>query len=224
MAIISHKNRFIYLLNPRTASTATAKAILQATDSAWIPERNILDENGKILVPSKHTTLRHLLDHRLMTKEALSNYFKFVTVRNPFDSIVSSWAKKVKDYAHLLDDPDSWVNKKPGYADSLRRAAGLTFSEWVRQEYGEAARRNGKASINTPFMSGTDYQLRYENLQDGLLKIHDRIGVGPDFTVPVLNVTKGREHQDYRTYYDDQAVEIIAKIFRDELDQLNYSF
>ena len=224
MAIISRKNRFIYLLNPRTASTATAKALLQATDSGYIPEKNILDDDGKILVPSKHTTLRQLVEHDLMTETELASYFKFVTVRNPFDSIVSSWAKKVKDYAHLLDDPNSWVNRKPGYADGLRRAAGLSFSEWIRQEYEAAAQNGGKASINTPFSLGTDCQLRYESLQDGLTEIRDRIGVGPNFTVPLLNVTKGREHEDYRTYYDDRAVEIVSSVFRDELDRLNYSF
>lgn len=224
MAIISHKHQFIYLLNPRTASTATAQALLASTQCRYLPKENILAEDGTIQVPKKHTTLRQLDMGGLVPKHKLRKFFKFVTVRNPFDSIVSAWAKKVNDYAPLLDDPRSWVNKKPGYAEGLRRAAGLSFNEWIRQEYEETASQDGKGSINMPFVQGTDYQLRYEDLHSGLAGIRDKLGVGPDFTVSQINVTAGREYQDYRAYYDDRSVEIVAKVFRDELHLLDYAF
>lgn len=224
MAVISHSNQFIYILNPRTASTATARALLAATDSATVPEKNILDEEGNILVPSKHTTINELVEHDLISRDVVGAYFKFVTVRNPFDSLVSSWAKKVKDYARLLDDPNSWVHKKPGYAEGLKRATGLSFSDWVRQEYGEKAKNGKSGAINRKFTQQTDKQLRFESLADDMAEIKSKLGVGDDFVVPELNVTSGREGKNYQSYYDDDAAEIIGIVFRDELAELGYTF
>ena len=224
MAIISHTQKFIYFLNPRTASTATAQALLAATDSTHIPAEDILDNAGRILVPRKHTTLRQIVRHQLIAEDKLEDYFKFVTVRNPFDSLVSIWSKKVNEYVPLLKNPDSWVNRKPGFADGLRRAAGLSFGEWIRKEYAEMAEQGKKSAINGPFIQGTDEQLRYEALDDSIARVRDQIGLSPDFAVPQLNVTRSRERKDYRSYYDDHAVEIISIVFGDELSALDYAF
>ena len=224
MAIISHANRFIYFLNPRTASTATAAALTEALPCAYVPEADILDENGKIVVQRKHTTPRQLREHGLVPPEVFEGFFKFVTVRNPYDSIVSAWAKKVKDYAHLLDRPDSWVNKIPGYADGLRRAAGLTFAEWVQEEYAGHIEAGRKARMNGGFIDEVDHILRYETLAGDFAAITGRLGLPADFELPQVNVTKGRDSADYRRYYDDAARAVVATVFRDEIARLGYDF
>lgn len=224
MAVISYPNRFIYFLNPRTASTATAHALVKALPCAYVPEADILDDNGKIVVQRKHTTPRQLCEHGLVEPEVLETFFKFVTVRNPYDSIVSAWAKKVKDYAHLLDRPGSWVNKIPGYADGLRRASGLSFSEWVREEYAEHLEKGRKARMNGNFIEEVDHILRYETLAQDFAAITGRLGLPADFVLPQINVTKGRDTADYRDYYDDAAREVIATVFRDEIERLGYAF
>ncbi|SMY09229.1 sulfotransferase family 2 domain-containing protein [Flavimaricola marinus] len=224
MAIISHPNRFIYFLNPRTASTATGQALTEALPCVYVPEADIMDDKGKIVVQRKHTTPRQLREYGLVEPEVLETFFKFVTVRNPYDSIVSAWAKKVKDYAHLLDKPDSWVNKIPGYADGLRRASGMTFAEWVVEEYAEHLKKGRKARMNGNFIDEVDHILRYETLAEDFAAITDRLGLPADFVLPQVNVTKGRDTADYRSYYDDAAREVISTVFRDEIERLGYSF
>lgn len=224
MAVISYPNRFIYFLNPRTASTATAQALGEALPCVFVPEADILDDKGKIVVQRKHTTPRQLREHGLVEPAVLEAFFKFVTVRNPYDSIVSAWAKKVKDYAHLLDKPDSWVNKLPGYADGLRRAAGLSFSDWVREEYAEHLDKRRKGRMNGNFIEEVDHILRYETLAQDFAAITGRLGLPADFVLPQINVTKGRETADYRDYYDDDARAVIATVFGDEIERLGYDF
>lgn len=224
MAIISYRHKFIYLLNPRTASTATAKALRDTLPCQFVPKEDILDENGKIVVPKKHTTLRHLRRHEILDDDVLERFFTFVTVRNPFDSLVSLWAKKVKDYAHLIDDPNSWVNKVPGYADSLRRSAGLTYAQWVETEYGPKMEAGKPGYMNGSFTEGVDHILRYENLAEDFSQITGRLGLPEGFELPTVNVTKGRDDADYRTYYDDRSRQIVATVFAREIEALGYDF
>lgn len=224
MAIVSHANRFIYLLNPRTASTATAKALQDHVPCETVPAKDILDKNGKMSVPSKHTTLAQLRDHGLLDRQQIDSYFKFVTVRNPFDSVVSNWAKKVKDYAGLLDNPDSWVHKLPGYADELRQSADLSFPEWVKQRFAKNLKNGRGIHMNLKYADGMDFVLKFESLAEDIEKIAPRIGLPNDFQIPMVNVTKGRRETDYRSYYDERAVEIVSMVFREELKALNYRY
>lgn len=224
MAIISHTQKFIYILNPRTASTATAKALLENVDCEIIPSKDILDAAGKMAAPMKHTTIKQLRENGIVSDEVLERYFKFVTVRNPFDSLVSSWAKRTREYTHLLDDPNSWVFKKPGFAEGIRRAAGLSFPDWVRSEYGEIYKRGGASSVNLKFREDTNFSLRFEDLASGMNELAPKLGLPADFTVPQFNKTASRTNQDYRSYYDSEAREMVSSIFEQELTKLGYDF
>lgn len=224
MAVISFQNRFIYLLNPRTASTATAQALLDSAKAEFVPAENIVDDEGNIVVQRKHTTMEQLVEYELISKDQVDTFFKFVTVRNPYDSMVSAWAKKVHDYVHLLDNPNSWVNRMPDYAAGLRRAAGMSFPEWIAAEYLPKLKRGRGGSVNRNFIRNVDHVLRYENLQHDFSQIVERLGLPKDFQIPVVNVTKGRETKDYRTYYDDESRDIVYRAFKDEIEQLGYEF
>lgn len=168
--------------------------------------------------------MSQLRDHKLLEEGQLNRYFKFVTVRNPFDSVVSAWAKKVKDYAGLLNDPDSWVHKVQGYADGLRKAADTTFQEWVSDQFGQKLREGRGGSMNLKFIRNVDFVLRYESLHSDFEKIRNRLGLDTDFHIPVVNVTKGREDNDFRAYYDHRTKKIISTVFREELELLGYRF
>jgi len=224
LAIISYKKRFIYLLNPRTASTATGQALRKATEAYFVPARDIEDKQGKIVVPRKHTTIKQLREHEIVPEETLQAFFKFVTVRNPFDSLVSAWSKKVHDYSHLLDDPDSWVHKSPNYAEGLRRAVGSTFAEWIAEQYDHKFKSGRGASMNRNFIRDVDHVLRYETLEEDFREVAGHLDMGADIEIPRSNVTKGRRQKDYRSYYDEKTREIVASVFREEIDTLGYEF
>ena len=224
MALISHRYKFLYFLNPRTASTATSMFLKEIAEGESIPQENILDEGGKILVPSKHTRLDQLVKHGLINDEIRQTYLKFVTVRNPFDSVVSLWAKLNNDYVALLENKNSWVHKKPDYKKRLEASIGLSFPEWVRLQHKERIETGATANANGPFIRNMDVTLRFESLQEDFSKVAERLGLPGDHILPKKNVTQGRSNSDYRQYYDDETREIIATVFAPELEKLGYEF
>jgi len=100
--MISRQFNYLFLLSPRTGSTATASALGQHLYGEWIPGQDVLDDNGMIIVQRKHCTLNELLEHKYLNQKEAKTLFKFTTVRNPFDSAVSSWVKKRTIYQPLL--------------------------------------------------------------------------------------------------------------------------
>ncbi len=163
--------------------------------------------------------------HNIVDEETLKSYFKFVTVRNPYDSVVSAWAKKTNDYIARLDNPKSWIHKKPGYADSIRQAVGKSFSEWVADTYPEKIANGEVGSINRKYVKGTDSQMRYENLQEDFEAIKAKVGLPSDLYIPQINITAGRDgEKDYHKFYDDRSRELVAEYFKQEIELLGYEF
>jgi hypothetical protein len=200
MALISKECRILFILNPRTGSTAVASALAQATRAEYIPPQVILDEAGYVKVPRKHSTMHQLLRERLLTREDLNGFTIFTTVRNPFDSLVSIWAKKRVQYAELAEQPDFFGHKIRGFMDDITFIRDHTFSDWVRRHYGPLRDQGRTASLNRKHFRGCNAHLRFENLQEDIAELMKSIG-GPELVVPVLNETIGRE-KDHRQYYD----------------------
>ena len=88
----------------------------------------------------------------------------------------------------------------------------------------EGERRVDAADLPLRVGTGTDCQLRFEHLDEDIEAIRDKLGVGPDFSVPRLNVTKSREDTTYRSFYDDRSREVVSQVFRRELETLGYGF
>ena len=227
LAVISNKFKFIYILNPRTASTATAQALIEQAEGFNLPAEPVRNNNGEVVVPTKHTTLNQLLKYNLVDDETMKRYFKFLTVRNPYDSVVvvSLWAKNTNDYVHLLNDPKSWVHSQPGRAEKMRRAAGQTFPEWACDVYSQKLSEGRKGSLNMKYMKGSDSVMRFENLHEDFDLIKAKLGMPDSFKIPIKNVTSGRKGvKDYRSFYDNKSKELVAEFFAEEINALGYSF
>ena len=224
MALVSHEFRFLYFLNPRTASTATAAHLGEIAGGEVIPEKNILNDDGTIRVPSKHTRLEQLVSHGLISREVRRDYLKIVTVRNPFDSLVSLWAKMNHDYVKLLENKNSWVHRKPDYKAKLEASVGLSFPEWVRMQHGERFRLGETTHVNGLYMQGMDVMLRFERLQEDFGELARKLKLPGDHVLPRQNVTQGRDDEDYRSYYDDETRRVVASVFAPEIRELGYAF
>jgi len=224
MALISEKFNFLFILNPRTASTAIADLLQNQFDAIFIPKKNIINSKGIIEVQSKHSTINELLKSNLLAIDYVNNIFKFVTVRNTFDSIVSLWAKKKYDYVPLLNNPNSFVNRLNGYRDDMIFIRDHTFSEWIQERF------SNKKNINTQlkFTEYVDKIIRYENLNEDFSEVLNIISGSTinesDIIIPKINVTQGRKHKNYRSYYNNDSRKIIEDAFSEELKVLGYSF
>lgn len=137
--------------------------------------------------------------------------FKFAFVRNPWDRVVSSYR-----FATVRNKDSRFV--------------ALSFSEWLRLAYVDRHPLyfDSPHSFSPQFdwISDNDDNVmvdfvgRFENLQQDFTHVCNRIGK-PDVVLPHHNATK---HNDYRTYYSDADIEIVARWYQKDIDYFGYTF
>ena len=235
MALISRKYGCLFLMAPRTACTALGRGVLIPFLAAeWLPAEPIVDARGEQIVDMKHSTLDQLVAHRLLDREEAGRLFKFTTVRNPFDSLVSMYTNMRDKYRERLADPPDWMRRNPEFMDATRRANEMSFTEWLAERFaGERSWRHpwarlvrrlpGPRHLYGEFIRGSDYVMRFERLQEDFWTVLDRIGVAERLEIPQLNVSPARE-RDYRSYYTDRARRIASYVFAPDLERFGYRF
>src|SRR5690606_17344118 len=78
MALISREHGFLFILTPRTGSTAIAHgALIPQTGAEWLPRHDIRANSGRMLAPRKHTTIARLRDAGLLAEEDQRRLFVF---------------------------------------------------------------------------------------------------------------------------------------------------
>lgn len=219
MAVWCEERGYLFLLAPRTASTATAKVLVEDGGGVWIPPDDI-EIDGEIVVQRKHTTAQQLVDHGLLSAGQLGRLFVFTTVRNPYDSLVSLWTKKRTSYQPLLDDPDSWVNRIPGFREDMIFVRDHSFSEWIEWDLGDCPPR----SMYAEFADHADAVMRFERLSSDFPRVTRRIGLRRLRELPVWNPTEARGSADHRDYYTPNARRIVTRVYRPDLERFGYRF
>lgn len=230
MAVICREHRLLFILTPRTGSSAVAKILCDELGGEHLLTKDVLDERGKQVVSRKHATLAQLLRHGILSADERRTLFCFTCVRNPFDTLVSFYIKKAVTYQPLLDNPASFVHRIPGYVEDMRWAREHTFEEWIERRYGRGLldrllrrRRGGPSSFFTRYADGVDAIMRFESLQADLDAVLARAGVARRLVIPNFNVTPERD-RDYRRYYSARTRRIIESRFAEDLRRYGYQF
>jgi hypothetical protein len=152
---------------------------------------------------------------RRIGKEEWNAAFKFAFVRNPWDKTVSHYKYNIKrDIKQMRTNPISfrdWVWKTIGDdKDYFYYNRPMLFApqiEWLLDD-------NDELNI--------DYIGRFENLHADFAKIAKVIGV-PE-SLPFLNTTKKINTKPYSEYYDSETKELIAKVYKKDIEKFGYSF
>jgi hypothetical protein len=207
--LLSKKYRFIYFKTYKTASTSTEiyfeKYCLpedyEYKESHWrdclITDSGIIGGRGNV---NKETYYNHIPADELVLKlgeDVFYSYYKFANVRNPFDSLVS-------DYYFV------------GYQGS--------FNDFVKEKY----RGDDCSSFDIIFMGKKtilDGVIRYENLQEDILSISNKLNL------PKLGNALGsykaeyrKQKGDYKCYYTGETREMVERMYRSYMALFGYSF
>lgn len=207
---ISHKYKCIFVHIPKAAGESIEYALDIANDST---DRNI--ENRKIMYglidPSSidlknHGFLSPVLQHLtikdlkiILPTDIFNQYFKFAFVRNPWDRILSFYLFTKKTIIQY---------SKHSFIQFLNE-----LNPFLNQEqHVYIVDKNGETMV--------DFIGRFENL-DKDFKIVCEKSNNLQLKLLIRNTTK---HKHYSYYYTDETRQLVADLFKTDIEMFGYKF
>jgi len=145
-------------------------------------------------------------------KDKWAGAYKFTLVRNPWDKVVSLY-----EYRRKKD--------KTGIA-----TRNVSFSDWVRKTHvpnPDVHYYNNPKSFQpqVEWLKDNDGEIsidfvgKFESIDEGFNHIKTTIGL--DAELPHLNASR---RTDYRSYYDDETRELVARWYSEDIERFGYTF
>lgn len=204
--IISHDYKFIFIKTRKTAGSSIEKIFLDKLQGTNYVFGGMMPENlypvNCSFTNAEHNGSSFLQYH--YPKE-WKNYFKFTVERNPWDKIVSRyyWVKYFKPKKNV-EDFDSYMKN---CRKDVRKATDFAL-------YTE----DNKIVV--------DYVMRYENLDNEMKFVCDKIGLNYNHELQTIKLKSQHraKNKNYQDYFDNKTKDIISTIFSKEIEYFNYKF
>ena len=215
---ISHKNHFVFLAYPRTASTSIRRALDPHSDVRGVNVTRTRRDSPFY----HHITARELkavFDERGWN---WTDYRSFCVVRNPYSRVVSLYHHhlRMRVGKHRELNPIMRLRKRLRY----KLKPEPTFRDYVQS----LAQRPGLARPFKEFAFDSAGNclvgdvLRFEKLATELPAHLLTLGLGQDaWQIPVLATSNIR---DYREPYDEDTVKTVAALYAFEIERYGYCF
>lgn len=227
MAVLCRDHNLLFIKAPRTGSSAVSKALREKLGGESIPPEPIFDER-RMFVGWQHSTLKQLLQYGFLNQDDLEGLVIVSGIRNPYDSVVSSYIKKSHTLPAKLNGPDAWPHSSRNRLRSIEYASSHSFSQWVKWQFGRTALRNFKeqksGSMYARYARQATYMIRFENLQEDFSQVLKLVGVKEKIEIPHFNVTKERKEKKYKDYYDWMSRLIVYYRFGGDIRNYGYRF
>jgi hypothetical protein len=216
--VISHRFRFLYVHIAKTGGTSVRAALrrLQLRDPMYVLQAicSRLDHlSGHRIAAKLPRHSKVIAAMEMLPHDYFESLFKFAFVRNPWDLQVSSYHHLKRERPQLLLGHDS-------------------FEEFLRWKLNPE--RPWQYHIDTSITLQTDYLVdlhgnkvvdfvgHYESLHEDWATICKRLNVAAP-ELPHKRQATDRT-RDFRSYYNDQTAELVAKFFARDIDMLGYRF
>lgn len=156
-----------------------------------------------LYVELQHLTPEQMLHAQYVSKDVFDNYFRFAFIRNPWDRLVSEyfWRPRSPDFKTFLNwvanlDQETELNQYPHFIPQHR----FVYS------------REGRSMMN--------FVGRYENLFEDWEYVREKLKLKAK-GLPHLLKSK---HKPYTEYYDQSSVDLVAKIYKKDINLFGYKF
>ena len=205
--IISHKHKFIYFKAKKVAGTSTEILLSGLVDDSDIVTQITKDDSSTHKPRNYKGFLSHNPPKYIKNKigeDKFSRYFKFITIRNPFDRVVS-WYWWNISHASNTKKPKSFKD-----FILLNCCGGLTsFYDWTFMD-------------NKWIIDGF---IRYENLEEDTKCILGKWFNVDDFaTFPRAKTSQRKEKKHYTEYYNEETKQIVAEQYAQDIEYFGYKF
>ena len=222
MAILCRDIGLLLLQAPHTGSTSLGTLLRLELGGEMLLHDRVRDARGRIVLRQKHQTLPQLLEAGLITAEERERLLVVVGVRNPFDLVLTEYARHRE--AGAISLPQRIRRRLPGGADDF---SPRDFEAFVRRRYapGLLYRLLGRGPfVPVDWTEGADHIIRFERLQEGLDEALRKVGVLEPHQLPHRNPTLSRRDRDHRSLYTPEARKIVARAYARELALHGYGF
>lgn len=209
--LISHSRKFIFIHVYKVAGTSIRKVLNKYSDHSAAYENPLKLAGARLgLIPRIYSKdfKGHITAKELKAKlpsDIFENYYKFAFVRNPWD-----WQVSLYEYA--------MQNTK--HREHEMTKAFRSFEEYIDW------RVDGNFELQCDFLSTETGEIivdrigKLENIENDFSEICQRIGI----TQPKLSKANSTKRKHYSKYYKESSIEKVAKTFRKDIEDFNYSF
>lgn len=210
--LISHTHNFAFIHVPKTAGVSVWAALHPYADHAehywanrWLAGIGI---HVNHYAPYRLKKFRLHMDattlERQLPAAVFANLFKFAFVRNPWDLLVS--------YYHYLQ-------QSRGHHRHRRLGQAADFAAYVRYEIRRNKISQSRMLVDRQDRLLVDFVGRFESLASDFDWICRRIGVAAE--LPRHNRSR---RGDYRSFYSDHLVRLVAGHFAEDIERFGYRF
>ena len=203
MLSISHNFLFVHI--PKTAGNSIQNILQQYSDDKIVCEAPHHDGRERFTVrhpdfrTRKHSSLK---DYREQYGEEIFNrLYKFACVRNPWDRVVSYYFSP--NHGRTFLDKTAFIRE----IDKVP----LTSSYLAL---------TGQVQDMATVVKNVDYIMRFEDLNADFKTVCRELQIDQQ-ELPVRNKSN---RENYRSYYDQETMEFVARRFADEISYFGYTF
>ncbi len=193
--IISHAHQFVFIEVPHTGSHSISSELISLYEGE--------------LILRKHANISQFMAQATVDER---KYFKFATVRNPLDYMVTQYFKYKSNHKGQYTNAQQLL-KNGGHVTSEH----LKHFNFVHEEdrtFDQFLLRFFNRTYNNWFLLGSkyfDFVIKFENLQQDYRKVLDLMGLEFHRPLPHINPTAGKDARDYRDYYPDSIMDSVLR-------------
>jgi hypothetical protein len=195
--MICHSGKFVFTHQGKCGGSSITQSFKEIFPEAF--RARFHDINGP------HTTLTDQLEYLEKTGHDPSTYFKFSSVRNPWDRQVS-WYWHWKQY---VDQDKTSDSKTP---ENLPES----FNKWLIESPGHC--------LTWSDMDKFDYIMKLEDIETGFKYVCEKLNIHPRRLLHINHNTWRPATKGYRDYYTQETINMVAKKNNDIIEKFNYTF
>lgn len=218
LMFLSPRHRILFVHIAKTGGTSIRSALrrLHWTDPYAIPITLVNELTRLLKYKTGAKFPRHakaIAAYENIGEPFWSRLFKFTFVRNPWDLQVSSWH-------HLQRVSAAPTDQFETFEDFLR----YKFDPDRPWQYHFEASRQVQSHYIIDFKGNVivDFIGRFERLHEDFAEVCRLAGIR-QLQLPHRRHSSERQ-RDYRTYYDDVTIELVANHYAEDIDRFGYSF
>ncbi|WP_052055837.1 sulfotransferase family 2 domain-containing protein [Myxosarcina sp. GI1] len=167
-----------------------------------------------------HTTLSKY--QLVFSQSEFDRYFKFTFVRNPWDRVFSAYNFLQK--GGLTKEDKRWAAAEIAPFASFDDFVRMGLHKPIIQKW-----RHFRPQVDFLLIPGSsklqvDFLGFFENLQEDFQYVVDKLNIHDIPDLKHENATNPHQKLDYKDFYTDKTRNIVAEIYKSDLDIFGYSF